>query len=83
LVLKWVNMADLMRIKGIGEEYSELLEKAGVDTVRELRNRIPENLHAAMLKANETHKLVRRPPHLSEVASWIKEAKESEPVMTY
>jgi PAS domain S-box-containing protein len=83
LVLKWVNMADLMRIKGIGEEYSELLEKAGVDTVRELRTRVPENLHAAIVKANETHKLVRRLPHLSEVASWIKEAKESEPIMSY
>jgi len=83
LIMKWVNMADLMRIHGIGEEYSELLEKAGVDTVKELRNRIPKNLHEAMVRANETHKLVRRLPYLSEVESWIKEAKESEPVVTY
>lgn len=83
LVLKWVNMADLMRVKGIGEEYSELLERAGVDTVRELRNRRPDNLHAALIAANETHKLVRRPPHLSEVENWVQSAKELEPLVTY
>ncbi len=83
LVLKWVNMADLMRVRGIGEEYSELLEKAGVDTVRELRNRRPDNLHAALITANQMHKLVRRPPHLSEVEKWVKSAKELEPVVSY
>jgi PAS domain S-box-containing protein len=83
LVLKWVNMADLMRIRGVGEEYSELLEKAGVDTVKGLRTRNPKNLLAALVQANETHKLVRRLPNLSEVEIWVKEAKESEPVMTY
>lgn len=83
LVLKWVNMADIMRISGIGEEYSELLEKAGVDTVKELRNRIPEHLHQAMAEANKVHKLVRRLPHLSEVEKWVKEAKEAETIMTY
>ena len=83
LILKWVNMADLMRIKGVGEEYSELLEKAGVDTVKELRNRVPQNLYDAIVQANEEHKLVRRVPHLSEVENWVKEAKESEPIMTY
>jgi PAS domain S-box-containing protein len=83
LVLKWVNMADMMRISGIGEEYSELLEKAGVDTVKELRNRIPEHLHQAMAEANKVHKLVRRLPHLSEVEKWVKEAKEAETIMTY
>jgi PAS domain S-box-containing protein len=83
LVLKWVNMADLMRIHGIGEEYSVLLEKAGVDTVKELRNRNPKNLFEALVQANEAHKLVQRVPHLSEVESWIKEAKQAEPIMTY
>ena len=83
LVLKWVNMADLMRVKGIGEEYSELLERAGVDTVRELRNRRPDNLHAALIAVNEEHKLVRRPPHISEVESWVQSAKELEPLVTY
>jgi PAS domain S-box-containing protein len=83
LILKWVNMADLMRIKGVGEEYSELLERAGVDTVKELRNRNPKNLFDAMTKYNETHKLVRRVPTLADVESWVKEAKDSEPIMSY
>ena len=69
LILKWVNMADLMRIRGIGEEYSELLERAGVDTVKELRNRNPFNLYEAMTQANEAQKLVRRLPTLAEVES--------------
>ena len=73
----------MMRIKGVGEEYSELLEKAGVDTVKELRNRNPKNLLAALTQANETYKLVRRLPTLSDVESWVKEAKGSEPIMTY
>jgi PAS domain S-box-containing protein len=83
LILKWVNMADLMRIRGIGEEYSELLERAGVDTVKELRNRNPYNLYEAMAQANETYKLVRRLPTLAAVENWVKEAKDSEPLMTY
>ncbi len=83
LVLKWANSADLMRIKGVGEEYSELLERAGVDTVKELRNRNPKNLLEAIAQANEAHKLVRRLPTLADVESWVKEAKETEPVMTY
>jgi len=83
LILKWVNMADLMRIKGVGEEYSELLEKAGVDTVRELRTRRPDHLHASLTSANEVHKLVRRLPHISEVESWVQEANELEPMITY
>ncbi len=83
LILKWVNMADLMRISGVGEEYSELLEAAGVDTVKELRNRNPENLHQAMQQANLQHKMVRRTPYLSEVQSWVKQAKELTPVITY
>ena len=68
LILRWVNMADLMRVSGIGEEFSELLEAAGVDTVKELRNRIPEHLYEAMLQANLHRKMVRRTPHLNEVS---------------
>lgn len=83
LILEWVNLADLIRIKGIGEEYSDLLEEAGVDTVKELRNRKPENLHKAMLETNAKKKLVRRPPSLSEVESWVKQAKGLPPVVTY
>ena len=83
LILKWANRADLMRVPGIGEEYSDLLEAAGVDTVKELRRRIPENLHDVMLKVNEQDKLVRRPPHLSEVQAWVEAAKAIDPKMLY
>ncbi len=83
LILEWVNLADLMRIKGIGEEYSDLLEEAGVDTVKELRNRRPDNLHQAMLQANARKRLVRRPPALSQVQSWVKQAKSLKPLVTH
>ena len=59
LLLKWANLADLMRIRGVGSQYSELLEAAGVDTVKELRGRNPENLHAALAVANGAKKLTR------------------------
>jgi predicted flap endonuclease-1-like 5' DNA nuclease len=83
LVLEWVNLADLMRIKGIGEEYSDLLEEAGVDTVKELRNRVPEHLHEAMVKTNEAKNLVRRLPTLKMVRDWVEQAKRLPPVVTY
>lgn len=83
LILEWVNLADLMRIKGIGEEYSDLLEASGVDTVKELRNRNPENLHKAVLEVNAAKNLVRRPPSLAQVQGWVEEAKKLEPVVTH
>ena len=76
LVLKWANRADLFRIKGVGEEYSDLLEAAGVDTVAELAQRNPGNLHQKMLEVNEAKKLVRRPPSASSVQGWVEEAKK-------
>jgi predicted flap endonuclease-1-like 5' DNA nuclease len=75
LILRWVNMSDLFRIRGVGEEYSDLLEASGVDTVVELAKRVPEHLHARMLELNVEKKLVRRPPGLSMVESWVSEAK--------
>ena len=85
LVLKWANMADLMRVKGVGEEYSELLEVAGVDTIKELRKRKPENLHKAMSDANakRKNKLVRQLPGLPQVEKWVANAKKLPPAMTY
>ncbi len=83
LLLGWVNRADLMRVPGVGEEYSDLLEAAGVDTVKELRNRNPENLHTAMSEKNAERKLVRRLPSQAEVTAWIMAAKEMEPRVTY
>jgi predicted flap endonuclease-1-like 5' DNA nuclease len=75
-VLHWANRADLFRIKGIGEEYSDLLEAAGVDTVPELAQRNAENLYKKLLEVNAEKKLVRRPPSLKQVQSWVAQAKE-------
>ena len=75
LILEWVNLADLFRIEGIGEEYSDLLEEAGVDTVVELSNRVPENLHDKLKEVNEEKKLVKQLPTLDMVKKWIEHAK--------
>lgn len=83
LLLKWVNLADLMRIKGIGEEYSDLLEEAGVDTIKELKNRVPENLYATLVDTNTIKNLVRRLPSLMDVKSWVKQAKTIESKIRY
>lgn len=74
LILKWANHADLARIKGIGGEYAELLEAAGVDTVPELAQRKAENLWAKMVEINEAKKLVRKLPTQSQVEDWVKQA---------
>jgi predicted flap endonuclease-1-like 5' DNA nuclease len=82
-LLKWVNMCDLFRIKGVGEEYSELLEASGVDTVKELRNRVPENLTAKMEEVNAAKNLVRKLPTLKEVTAWVEHAKKLPPKVTH
>jgi predicted flap endonuclease-1-like 5' DNA nuclease len=74
-LLEWVNRADLMRITGVGEEYSDLLEASGVDTVPELAKRKPVNLVAAMAEVNKKKKLVRQLPTEGKVAAWVAEAK--------
>ena len=76
-------MSDLMRIRGVAEEYSELLEAAGVDTVKELRNRNATNLTEAMQTTNNKRKLVRLCPGEKSVSKWVAEAKKLKPVMTY
>ena len=83
LILKWVNMADLFRVRGVASQYAELLEAAGVDTVKELRNRNSDNLIEAMVKANAEKKLVRLLPNNKRVSSWIEHAKSLQPVVTY
>jgi len=75
LVLKWVNHADLFRVRGVAGQYAELLEAAGVDTVAELARRKAENLQTAMAKVNGEKKLVRVVPEPSQIAKWIEEAK--------
>ena len=83
LILKWTNHADLFRINGIGPQFAELLEAAGVDTVKELKHRVAANLAAKVLECNEEKKLVRRVPVEKEIQKMIDQAKELEPRMTY
>lgn len=82
-LLEWINRADLMRVKGIGEEYSDLLEAAGVDTVKELRRRNAANLLGAMVDVNAKKRLVRRLPTESMVQRWVDHAKTLDSVVTY
>jgi predicted flap endonuclease-1-like 5' DNA nuclease len=82
-ILKWVNMADLFRIKGVASQFAELLEAAGVDTVKELRNRNAENLHAKLSEVQAEKKLTRAVPALSTVADFIEQAKALPPLVTY
>lgn len=83
LILKWVNHCDLIRIKGVGGEYSELLEATGVDTIPELATRKPENLLAKMTEVNGAKKLVRNLPVLKQVADWVDQAKKLPRVINY
>ncbi len=82
-ILEWVNLADLMRIKGIAKEYSDLLEEAGVDSVKELSKRNPKNLFEAMADVNKKKSLVRRLPSHHQVQSWVDQAKKLPPIITY
>lgn len=74
-ILEWVNRADLYRVNGIGSEYADLLEAAGVDTVPELAQRSAENLAAKLKEVNDEKKKVRALPGASQVADWIEQAK--------
>jgi predicted flap endonuclease-1-like 5' DNA nuclease len=83
LVLKWANHADLVRIKGIGGQYAELLEAAGVDTVPELAQRKADHLTAKMAEVNDKKKLVRKLPVQKQVASWIAQAAALPRILQY
>lgn len=83
LILKWLNRADLARVKGIGEEYADLLEYSGVDTVPELAQRNADNLYAKIVEVNDQKNLVRNLPSAKQVADWIEEAKQLERVLSY
>ncbi len=82
-VLEWVNRADLFRVPGVAEEYSDLLEAAGVDTVVELARRNPDHLYQRLVEVNEEKKLVRRLPTREEVAAWVEAAGRLERVVEY
>jgi predicted flap endonuclease-1-like 5' DNA nuclease len=83
LILAWVNRADLYRIKGVGAQYSDLLEKAGVDTVVELSKRVAGNLYKKMVEVNQAKNLVNGMPGVKKVEDWIEQAKKMPRVVTY
>lgn len=74
-LLKLANSADLSRIKGVGSAFSDLLEKAGVDTVKELAMRRADNLHTKISEINTAENIVKQPPSTSQVEAWVTEAK--------
>ena len=82
-LLKWANMADLMRVSGIGSEYSELLEAAGVDTIKELRTRNVANLASKMEEINNQKNLCRTTPSTKTVEKWVEQAENMKPMITY
>ena len=82
-ILELCNRADLARIKGVSGVYSDLLEKAGVDTVKELATRRPDNLHTKIKETNDKEKLTERPPTAPAVEDWVKQAKELPKFLTY
>ena len=83
LILRWANHADLFRISGVGPQFAELLEAAGVDTVKEFRHRVAENLVPKLEEVNAQKNLVNRVPSVKEVQKMIDQAKELEPKVSY
>lgn len=83
LILEWINHVDLFRIKGVFEEYADLLEEAGVDTVVELAQRNPTNLYNKLVEVNEQKKLVRQLPGKSQVENWVAQAKQLDRAVFY
>lgn len=83
LILRWTNHADLMRIKGVAGQFAELLEAAGVDTVKEFRHRVAANLQPKMVEVNEARNLCNRVPSVAEIEKMIEQAKELEPIVSY
>jgi predicted flap endonuclease-1-like 5' DNA nuclease len=83
LILEWVNHSDLFRIKGIGEEYADLLEAAGVDTIPELAQRNAANLYNKIIETQSLKKLVRKLPVQSQIENWIEQAKLLPRIITY
>lgn len=75
MVLEHANRCDLARVKGVGEAFSNLLEDAGVDTIKELANRVPENLHEKMMERNKGKRIAHRHATMKEVKSWVAQAK--------
>jgi predicted flap endonuclease-1-like 5' DNA nuclease len=83
LILEWVNLSDLYRIRGVGSEYSDLLEEAGVDTVVELSKRVPDNLFTKIIEVNKAKNLVNKVPSKKQISDWIDQAKKLPRVVSY
>jgi len=82
-ILKWVNMCDLFRIKGVAGQFAELLEGSGVDTVKELRNRNADNLAIQIAEVNQVKRVCKTTPSKKTVSDWIRQAKILDPMVTY
>jgi len=83
ILLDIANRADLARVKGIGRVYSDLMEEAGVDTVKELAQRVPANLHARLIEINAKRQLTQRPPSIDQVANFVHQAKSLPGMLEY
>ena len=83
LLLRWVNHADLMRVKGIGPQYAELLEASGVDTVKELATRNAVNLAASLTDTNAAKSLANVNPSEAVVAAWVAQARALNPAVSH
>ncbi len=83
LILKWTNHADLFRIKGVAGQFAELREAVGVDTVKELRHRVADNLAPKLVAINDEKNLCNRVPSVTEIQRMIDQAKELEPIVSY
>lgn len=83
LLLEWANQADLMRINGVGEEFADLLEAAGVDTVKELATRNAENLAVALAECNAKKNLTNRVPSAETVQKWVDDAQGMKPMISH
>lgn len=82
-ILRWVNMCDLFRVRGVAGQFAELLEGAGVDTVKELRTRNAENLAEKMAEVNKKKHFCKASPGLKTVTKWVALAKNLDPMVTY
>lgn len=83
VILELANRADLARVKGIGRVYSDLMEEAGVDTVKELARRAPANLHAKLIEINNVRQFTQRPPSVDQVTDFVEQAKTMPGMLEY
>lgn len=83
MILDWVNRADLFRVKGVGSQYADLLENAGIDSVPELAQRNPEHLFLKLQEINDAKHLVRSMPYLKQVRKWVGRAQDLPKVVSH